>query len=569
MRKIYFLLTISFLLFQAAFAFKIQQRKPSKAPKNGTITITLLETTDVHGNIYPYDYFRGEADNRGLAKAAALVKQYRRQNPLTLYLDDGDLIQGSPLTFLFNHKHPEYPNPMIIVLNAMGCDAFCVGNHDIEQGKKVYDKCRRESKFPWLAANSEITGGKTYFDPYVIKEIGGVRVGILGICTPGIPLWLNEDLYPGIEFTDMVETAKKWVPVLRQQEKVDVLVGLFHSGTNTEYDAEIARKQGLPLPNASRLVAEQVPGFDIIFTGHAHQVIPSERNQQYIFNGVPVIQAGRWGSNLGVADIDLKEENGRWKVSDIRVTMEYTGNIQPDSAILSLTDKYHTMTLEYIERSIGNTQIRLTGKTALFEDTPLLDLVNMVQLWASKADVSFASCFNTRFDLAPGDFTVRDVYSIYRYENFLNKIALTGRQIDAYLEYSAGYYAQYPFQSGDLTGDRISHYNVDAAAGIEYTIDLTKPKGERVEIMGFSDGRPFYPDTVYSAALNSYRAAGGGGYMVEAGAENAPILWKSSQDIRELIIDYFTENQCAEITCDKNWKITPSAAEAELKQAAE
>jgi len=569
MRKILFPIMIGLLLFQPARAFEIRDGKPVTAPKNGKTTITLLETTDVHGNIYPYDYFKGEEDKRGLAQAAALVKKYRQSNPYTLYFDDGDLLQGSPMTFLFNYKYAEYPNPMILALNAMKCDAFCVGNHDIEQGKAVYDKCRAESQFPWLAANSVMKEGKTYFDPYVIKEIGGVRVGILGICTPGIPLWLNEDLYPAMEFADMVETAKKWMPILRGKEKVDVVVGLFHSGTNTDYDADIALKQGVPLPNAARLVAEQVPGFDVILTGHAHQVIPSGKNPENVFGGVPVIQAGRWGYNLGVVDIDLAEEKGRWKVVNVRAKVDYTGNTAADEEILALTKKYHEMTLEYTQRKIADTVIHLSGKTALFEDTPLLDLVNAVQLWASGADVSFASCFSTRFELAPGEFTIRDVYAIYRYENFLNKIAMTGRQIDAYLENSAGYYAQYPFKTGELTDDRIRHYNVDAAAGIAYTIDLTKPKGERVEISAFSSGKPFYPDSLYSAALNSYRAAGGGGFIAEAGAENAPTLWKSSADIRELIIEYFAKNPGMAIGCDDNWRIIPAEAESELERAVE
>ncbi len=567
MKKLLFIFALILIFCLEALSFEIHNRERLTAPKGGRITITILETTDVHGNIYPYDYFSGEASERGLAKVSTLVKDHRKKNPHTLLLDAGDLIQGTPLTFLFNHKYSEYTNPMILTMNAMDYDGFAVGNHDIEQGKDVYDKCRRESSFPWLAANAVSSNGEPYFDPYVIKEIGGVRIGILGMCTPGVPLWLNSELYPGIEFRDMVETAKIWVPVLREQEKVDLLVGLFHSGINEDYDAEIAKREGIPLPNASKLVAEQVEGFDIILTGHAHQLIPSKKHPEYVFNGVTIIQAGKWAFNLGVVEVELIEREGFWQVSDIMVENKSIRGVPADSMIIELTKEYHQMTLDYINRKISELDVPLSGQFALCQDTPLLDLVNTVQLEAAQADVSFTSCFNTRLRIDPGPLTVRDIYSIYRYENYLNKIAMTGSQIDSYLEYAAGYYQRYPFDSGSLFNEDKRYYNVDIAQGLRYEIDLSRPNGDRVNIISFSDGRHFYPDSTYYVAINSYRAEGGGGYMSAVGINEEATVWKSTRDIRELMVEYLSSNPKDFIKCDNNWKIVPEEAEKILLQS--
>jgi len=555
---------ILLLLHSALAAFTITDREPTSPAEEARVTIVLLETTDVHGNIFPYDYFKGEPSERGLAKIATLIERCREENPYTLLLDAGDLIQGTPLTFLFNYKYPEYPNPMIAVLNAIGYDAFAVGNHDIEQGKAVYDKCRAESNFPWLAANAVTADGGTYFDPYFITETGGVRIGVLGICTPGVPLWLNQELYPGIEFADMVETSSKWAPILRQREKVDLLIGLFHSGINLEYDSRIASQQNIPYPNASRLVAEQVPGFDIIFTGHAHQVIPSQRHSEFIFNGVYILQAGSWARQLGKAEVDLVEENGRWEVKDIRISMESVKNVPPDSAILNLIEPYHQMTIDYSEQIIGSLDIALSGKSANFQDTPLLDLVNNVQIWASGALISFTSNFSPWLEISPGAFKVRDVYTIYKYENFLNTITMTGEQIDKYLEYSSRYFKRYSPEAYEFIDKNIRHYNVDAAQGIDYIIDISRPVGERVEILSLSDGGLFHPDSVYTVAVNSYRSTGGGGFISAVGIDNASVIWKSSRDMRELIIDYFNEFTAEPVSCDYNWEIIPPEAVQKL-----
>ncbi|MGD9900749.1 MAG: metallophosphoesterase, partial [Calditrichaceae bacterium] len=235
-----------------------------------TDTLYILQTTDVHGNIYPYDYFRDEPDeNRGLAKIFTKVTEYRKKHPNVLLVDGGDLLQGTPMIYYFNKIETDVPNPMIFTMNYMGYDAFAVGNHDIEQGLFTYHRAQDQSDFPWLSANSLMPDGRTYFDPYTIIEYNGITIGIIGLTTPGIPMWLDKTLYPGITWTDMIETARDYAEMLRPE--VDVLVGLFHAGLNEDYSGAHTDDLGLPNENASRLVAEQVPLFDVVFAGHSHQ----------------------------------------------------------------------------------------------------------------------------------------------------------------------------------------------------------------------------------------------------------------------------------------------------------
>ena len=226
-------------------------------------TLYILQTTDVHGNIYPYDYFKDEPADYGLAKVYTKVAEFRQHHKNVLLVDGGDLIQGTPLVYYFNKIETTVPHPMILTLDYMHYDAMTVGNHDIEQGLFTYMRAQSESHFPWLSANSVLPDGSTYFDPYVIYDFDGIKVGIIGLTTPGIPMWLDPALYPGITWADMVKTAGEYADELRPE--VDVLIGLFHAGFNADYSAATTDALGIPNENASKLVAEQVPGFNTDF----------------------------------------------------------------------------------------------------------------------------------------------------------------------------------------------------------------------------------------------------------------------------------------------------------------
>ncbi len=520
-------------------------------------TLYILQTTDVHGNIYPYDYFTDKPDpTRGLAKIYTRVAEYRRHHKTVLLVDCGDLIQGTPLTAYFNKQDTDVPHPMTLLMNYMRYDAFAVGNHDIEQSLFVYNRAESQSRFPWLSANSVMEDGRPYFKPYTIVERNGIRVGIIGLTTPGIPMWLDESLYPGITWTDMVKTARIYARLLRP--RVDVLVGIFHAGFDASYSQKQSDAAGIPNENASGLVAEQVSGFDAVFAGHSHRAgpMPAGRAHARTYNKDQVLRlnAGYWAKNLGVARFILKKEKDK-PTTVIRkdAWLEPVRDMPASKGVLALTEYYHKTTLKYINTVIGALKVPLDASRARFEDTALMDLINRAQLDYSGAEISFAASFNDRFKLDPGPVRVKDVFAMYQYENFLYTLKMTGRQILDYLEYSARYYT---LKDGKLSTDtEWPGFNYDMAAGISYAIDVRKPVGKRIVNVRMADGTPFDPHREFTVVMNSYRASGGGGHMVYAGADKAPVLHKSSVDMRTILRRYIEKVKTIDIRPDNNWKI--------------
>ena len=517
-------------------------------------TLFVLQTTDVHGNVYPYDYFNDKPADYGLAKIYTRVVDYRLKHKNVLLLDTGDLLQGTPLIYYFNKIETDVPNPMILTLNYMKYDAFTVGNHDIEQGLFIYERARRQSNFPWLAANSVLPDGSTYFKPYTIIEKNGIKIAILGLTTPAIPLWLDPDLYPGITWTDMITTARKYCDLLRPQ--VDILIGSFHAGTNAEYDRKQTTVRGLPNGNASRLAAEQVPGFDLIFAGHSHKRIPYKKtvtldaSQQKPL----IINSGSRAYNLGVARIIIKKENNKLSIEEKKGWLEPMNEVKASPAIESLTRYYHQKTLDYIHTPIGLLKVTLSGKDSRFKDTPYIQLINRAQLDYSGADISFAASFNDRLNIAPRTLQVKDAYAMYRYENYLYVIQMTGREIKDYLEYSARYYI---YKDGKLgTNPEFQGYNYDMGDGIGYEIHVKNKPGERIKnLVLLKNYKPLEEDKIYKVVINSYRATGGGGHLAAAGIKTPNILSKSNVEMRNILIDYIKKIKVVNIKADNNWKI--------------
>ncbi len=527
-------------------------------------TLYILQTTDVHGVIQPYNYFTDEAADNGLARIYTRVTEYRKKHDNVLLVDGGDILQGTPLAYYFNKIETTLPHPLILTMNYMGYDAFAVGNHDVEQGLFVYERARRESDFPWLSANGIMPDGRTYFEPYTIIEINDIRVGIIGLTTPAIPMWLDSALYPGITWEDMVESAAYWSEELSAH--VDVLVGLFHAGLNASYSESATQALGLPNENASRRVAEQVPGFDIIFAGHSHRAaVNPDREISKITHAknessdeVLFVNAGSRAQNLGVVQIVLSNEGDAgyfdWKIKQKSAWLEPMQDVPAAPAIMQLSDYYHKKTLDYIRTEIAELSDTLSSRQSRYKDTPFVELINQSQLNYTDADFSFAAAFNDRFVLRPGPVTIKDVYGMYWYENFLYVVEMTGRQIRDFLEYSARYFIiknGTPAPNPEMQG-----YNYDMAEGLRYRINLNKEPGQRIENLRIAEnGQPLDMDATYRVALNSYRATGGGGHMAAAGAEDAPVIFKSSEDIRNILIDYIKNQGVIKPQADGNWRL--------------
>ncbi len=536
---------VALLLVLASFPFAGISAPPR-------LHIVVLGTTDLHGNIFPIDYYTDKPDNRGLAKIATLVKQVRKENPNVLLVDSGDTIQGTPLQYYHNKKNNQPPDPMMLAMSALKYDSMTVGNHEYNFGLQVLEKARSEASFPWLSANSYNKGSnETHYKPYIVKEIGGARIGILGLTTPGIPNWENTQNYAGLEFRDPLSEAKKWVPVLRLKERADVVVITMHMGLEQDLRTGEINPGQVPNENRAIAIANQVPGVDLIFMGHTHRDVPS-----VVINGVQLIQANHWGRHLARADLYLEKPAARWRVvARAARTLPVDDRVVADAEILKLTEPYHNETQAWLSRAIGESAAELSARDARFRDTAILDLIQRVQMDVGKADVSMAAVFNSDAHIAKGPVTVRDIAGLYVYENTLVVIEVTGKQIKDALEHSARYFRAYePGKTpAELIDEKIPAYNFDIAEGVTYTLNLAKPFGERIENLQFR-GKPLDPTQKLRLATNNYRVNGGGGYSMYKGA---PVVHRSSEEIRELIIDWVERNKTVPSEPNDNWKIVP------------
>ncbi len=516
--------------------------------------VVILSTTDMHGRVFPIDYYTNKYDNVGIAKVATLIKEARKNDPDLLLLDSGDTIQGTPLEYFHNKRNNTPPDPMMLAMSALHYDAMTVGNHEYNFGLKVIEKARSEAKFPWLSANTYETRVKgdpsNYHKPYLIKEVQGVRVGVLGLTTPGIPNWENPPNYEGLEFKETVSEAKKWVKVLKETGKCDVVVIAMHMGTEEDLRTGIPSPSQVPNENAALTIARQVSGVDVILMGHTHRDV-----SDLFVNGVLLTQANRWASHVARVDLYLdKTESGHWQVvMKSARTIPVTEKTDVDPEIAKLGEPYDKETQAWLGRAIGESNADLTASGCRFHDSAIIDLIQRVQLEAGNADVSMAACFNPSARIPKGSVTVRDIAGLYEYENTLVTIELTGQQLKDALEHSARYFKEYqPGKSlNELIDTRIPGYNFDVAQGVTYDIDLTKPVGQRIQNLKFK-GQPLSLTQKLKVVTNNYRVNGGGGFNM---FKNAPVLYRSSAEVRELIIDWVEKNKIVPTQTDNNWKI--------------
>src|SRR4051794_25901595 len=430
--------------------------------------VTILSTTDLHGNILPIDYYSNKPDSRGLAKAATIIKQARKTSPNLLLIDSGDTIQGTPLAYYHNRKNNTPTDPMMLVMSTLKYDAMAIGNHEYNFGLDVLEKARREAGFPWISANTyEVGTDKNHFAPYIVKEINGVRVGVLGLTTPGIPNWENKQNYAGLEFRETVAEARKWVPILKDKERADVVVIAMHMGLERDLrTGEVNPGQGRD-ENAAYAIAQNVPGVDVILMGHTHREVPS----LYV-NGVLLTQADKWARRVSRVDLYMeKDAAGKWRPSaKSAYTIPIDDSVKPDEEITKLAEPYDKETQAWLGQQIGVSTEDLSAAKARFIDTAILDLIQRVQLEAGKADVSMAASFNPQAHISRGPVTVRDIAALYEYENTLVTLEVTGKQLKDALEHSARYFRAYVpnTPAADLVNEKVPGYNFDVAEGVTY-----------------------------------------------------------------------------------------------------
>jgi 2',3'-cyclic-nucleotide 2'-phosphodiesterase/3'-nucleotidase len=524
------------------------------APKPESVSITLLGTTDLHGRIEPWDYYAGKPIDLGLEKIATLVKQARAEVPDALLFDSGDMVQDpeSLLTNYFLNKKPESLNPMIAAMNQLHFDAMAVGNHEFNFAPQPMWKIKGESHFPWLCANIKqtYTEGAPYFPPYIIKNVRGVRVGIVGFVTTVAPP------SKGYEFEPILQAAKRVIPELRP--KVDLLVVLLHSGFASNPSGEQSARIQVESENLAPDVAEQIPGIDVIFFGHTHSELPEK-----FIGGVLLTEAKYWGMSLARADVVMtKAASGRWEVSSKHShTIPVTADVPVDPETAAVVKPYREQLEQYLDTPVASAAKDVSGKHARYEDTPLLDVIQETELDAGHADVSMANLLNDGVKISAGAVTVRQVGALYPEAGGGVVLDMTGAQLKEALEHSASFFPQWPPPAGSAI--QAPSIAPDQAGGVSYEIDLTRPAGDRIRDLQFH-GKPLDPAQKLRVAVSSSRRMGEGGYTVYKGV---PVAGRTG-DMQELVIDYVTRTKKIPAEAAGKWKIVPAEAVAAMEKVA-
>ncbi|GAA2027066.1 5'-nucleotidase C-terminal domain-containing protein [Agromyces tropicus] len=534
------------------------------APRDDTLAITIMGTSDLHSNAVNWDYYKDatysdSAGNAiGLARVSSVVNQVRadRGREHTMLFDAGDTIQGSPLGFYYALVEPVTEtgaiHPIAAQMNAIGYDAVALGNHEFNYGLDFLRNWISQMDADVLAANAVHAGTKVpAFTPYVIKtmKVKGrppVRVGVLGLTNPGVVIWDKANVSGEIEVQGLVEAAARWVPVMKHAG-ADIVVVSAHSGDSgmSSYGDD------LPVENAAALVAEQVPDIDVILFGHAHRDIP-ERIVVNPQTGRRVIMSEpkNWGQRVSVFDLRLEFARGSWSVADGSALTVDTRTVVDDPALVAVVRSQHEAVVRYVNTPVATSTEAMSAAEACWKDTAILDYVNAVQTdtvaaavagtpEASLPIVSIAAPFNRGATFPAGQVTIKDVAGLYIYDNTLLASVLTGAQIRDYLEYSAKYFAQVapgdPVDPASWTNaGGTPDYNSDQFSGIDYDVDIAQPVGSRIANLTY-DGAPVGSDQQFLVAVNNYRQSGGGGFPHIA---TAPVVYNAQVAIREAIVSY-------------------------------
>jgi len=537
-----------------------------------TVQLRVIETSDVHGCFFPYDFIEGKPLQGTMVRVNTYVNRLRQDyGDRLLLLDNGDILQGQPTCYWSDFVATDEENIAASVVNYMGYDAQTIGNHDVETGHAVFDKWISETHCPVLGANViDKQTGHPYLKPYHIFVRDGVKIAVMGLLTPTISSWVNERLWQGMDFEEMTTCARRWMKHIKEVERADVVIGLFHSGVEGGITLSDGRME-----NASAKVAREVPGFDLIFFGHDH-IQHNQRVKNTAGQQVLMLDPSCWALNVADAQIELTFTDGRLtgkringqivSVRDEAVDEQMTARFQPQ------IDRIH----QYVGRRIGRFENTITTRDCYFGNSAFTDFLHEIQRQHTKADVSFNAPLSFDVSIKAGDVTVADMFALYRFENQLYVLNMTGREIRGFLEESYSRWVNTmkgpddhllllnDESKGDQQrmGFRNYTFNFDSASGIDYEVDVTKPAGQKVRILQMSDGQPFDEQRTYRVAMNSYRGNGGGDLLTKGAGISAKeipgrIIYQSPLDLRHYVMQEIERRGTVSPKAASNWKFVP------------
>lgn len=538
------------------------------------VKLKLVETSDIHGNFYPYNFIAQQEWAGSLARVHAFVQKKREIYKENLILiDNGDILQGQPSAYYYNYIDTVAPHLCAEMMNYMGYNAGNMGNHDIETGRTVFSRWINDCRFPVLGANIIDTAtGETFLKPYQVVERDGVKVVILGMITPAIPVWLSENLWQRLRFDDMEQTARHWMQVIREKEQPDLVVGVFHAGQNAVLMGGQFRE------NASLDIARNVPGFDIVMMGHDHA-----RECKKIVNlagdSVLIINPASNGILVGNMDVTLRLKDGKVQSKKISGVLSKVDNYGISEEFMKQFAPQYVLMQQFVTKKIGVFTEDITTRPAYFGPSAFIDFIHSLQLKISGADISFAAPLSFDAEIKKGDVHVSDMFNLYKYENMLYVMELSGKEVKGFLEESYAMWTQqmkspddpllllkkpHPGEASERAAFQYYSFNFDSASGIIYTVDVTKPKGNKITIVSMADGTPFGMDKKYKVATNSYRGNGGGELLTKgAGIPQeqlkARILFSTDKDLRYYLMNYIEQKGILNPRALNQWKFIPEA----------
>lgn len=529
---------------------------------------TILYTTDVHGHFFPYDFIASRPASGSISRAAAAVDSIRHAlgRDRVVLLDNGDILQGQPTVYYYNFIDTASRHIVADIHQFMAYDAATIGNHDVETGHAVYDRVRAQSPIPLLGANViDRSTGKPYLKPYEIIDRGGLRIAVIGLLTPAIPAWLPERLWSGLEFQPMMEAAEYWVDYVSRNEKPDFIIGLFHSGRDSSTTTAGYRE------NESLEIARRVPGFDAVLMGHDHQTF-CETIAGPGGHPVQVLNPANNANYLGMLSLAVSPSGDK----ETSASLIDIADITPSASFLSHFDSQRQAVEKFVGEQISTIEADISTRPAFFGPSAFMTLLHRLQMSISGADISMAAPLTFDGLIKKGPLTIADMFTLYKYENTLCTLRLTGREIKDYLEFSYNLWTdrltdsqphliRFKSDNPSAADNRLFSpaYNFDSAYGIDYTVDLTAPKGEKINITGFSSGRPFLLDSVYTVAINSYRAGGGGNHLTDGAGLSVDELKQrqvssTDKDLRYYLMNELRSMPVVKPEVENNWSFIPA-----------